>query len=93
MTRHICCAAFDLDGTLLNPQSQVTRKTAQAITRLHQEGIHPIVASGRVFSTLPKSVRDLDGVEFAVTGNGSAIYRFVDGVCLHRNAIAHECFK
>lgn len=41
----------DLDGTLLGPDSRITPKTADALSRAHQAGIQLLVATGRSWAT------------------------------------------
>lgn len=78
MTR-FTCAAFDLDGTLLDGQSRLSPRTKAALDALHQAGIQVIVASGRPFSTIPQEVMALPAVRYVATGNGVRIYDKVLG--------------
>lgn len=73
MTR-FTCAAFDLDGTLLNAHSQLSVRTKKALEALYHAGIPVIVASGRPFSTIPSEILEEPAVRYIVTGNGVRIY-------------------
>lgn len=72
--RRFACAAFDLDGTLLDAHSQLSPRTKAVMAQLAQAGIPVVVASGRPFSTIPREVLALDAVRYVITGNGVRIY-------------------
>ncbi|MGX6979930.1 Cof-type HAD-IIB family hydrolase [Vagococcus elongatus] len=40
-------AFFDLDGTLLNDQSQIAPETANALSQMKKNGVMPVIATGR----------------------------------------------
>ena len=73
MTR-FTCAAFDLDGTLLNAHSQLSARTKKALEALDHAGIPAIVASGRPFSTIPQEILEEPAVRYIITGNGVRIF-------------------
>lgn len=50
--------ATDLDGTLLNRNSQVSPENAAAIQRAKQEGLEVTIATGRVYSDVINISRD-----------------------------------
>lgn len=67
--------AFDLDGTLLNSQKEISDRTVRAIREMHDDGHIIVLASGRLGSSLMK-YEDVLGVPFStVTLNGAAAYR------------------
>lgn len=72
--RRFTCAAFDLDGTLLDAHSHLSSRTQAALEAMARAGLPVIVASGRPFSTIPKEVLALDAVRYVITGNGVRIY-------------------
>lgn len=71
---HFSCAAFDLDGTLLDGHSQLSPRTKVALDDLHRAGVQVIVCSGRPFSTIPKGILAHPAVRFVATGNGVRIF-------------------
>lgn len=71
---HFSCAAFDLDGTLLDGHSQLSPRTKVALDDLHRAGVQVIVCSGRPFSTIPKDILAHPAVRFVATGNGVRIF-------------------
>ena len=65
---------FDMDGTLLNAQSEVTPFTAETLTLLRQSGIAYTVATGR---TLQAALGPLKGFQFElphILKNGAVIW-------------------
>jgi Cof subfamily protein (haloacid dehalogenase superfamily) len=68
--------ATDLDGTLLSPEGIVSGRTAEAVRRAREAGIHVVPATGRP----PKSVWDLAAVAglgpLGVCSNGAALIDF-----------------
>lgn len=66
--------ATDLDGTLLNRNSQVSPENAAAIQRAKQEGLKVTIATGRVYSDVINISRD-GGIQTPVIGsNGATIH-------------------
>jgi HAD superfamily hydrolase (TIGR01484 family) len=47
MKRWKALVFFDLDGTLLDTQSKISKENQQAIQALRQNNILPLIASGR----------------------------------------------
>lgn len=86
----ITCIALDLDKTTLNNQGSLSRKTKEAIEEAIQKGIHIIVASGRSLSSLPKEIRDIEKIRYAITSNGAAIYDLHTGECLKQYKMTEQ---
>ena len=64
----------DLDGTLLNDDSEVSNETIQAIKRLKENGIEFAIATGRSFNSANK-IRKKIGLEiYFICNNGANIY-------------------
>ncbi len=84
------CIALDLDRTTLDGEGHLSKGNRQALLQAMANGIHVIVASGRAFATLPEEIITLPGIEYAVTGNGAAMYHVPTGRCLHRYRLEEE---
>jgi len=70
---HVKMIFFDIDGTLVNPQSgKISTKTKEALRQLHKAGILLCVATGRPSASLP-DFGDLHFDAFC-TFNGSLCY-------------------
>lgn len=88
--RRFACAAFDLDGTLLDGHSQLSPRTKQVMAQLAAAGIPVVVASGRPFSTIPHEVLALEAVRYVITGNGVRIYDKVSNRDIYHCSLRRE---
>lgn len=86
----IKCIALDLDRTTLNGQGRLSEGNRQALLQAIANGVYVIVASGRAFDTLPRDIMALPGIEYAVTGNGAAMYHVPTGKCLHKYMLGEK---
>ena len=66
--------ALDLDGTLLDSQSQISPRTRQAIADAVGRGVIVLPCTGRPLSSLPPVVAQLPGIRYAITSNGAAVW-------------------
>ena len=66
--------ALDLDGTLLNHDSQITPRTMEAIADAIRRGIVVLPATGRGLSSLPVAIHPMPGLRYALTSNGAAVW-------------------
>ena len=88
--RRFTCAAFDLDGTLLDAHSHLSGRTRAVMAEMARVGIPVIVASGRPFSTIPPEVLALDAVRYVITGNGVRIYDKLTGRDIYHCSLQPE---
>ncbi|PYE45463.1 HAD family phosphatase [Paenibacillus barcinonensis] len=66
--------ATDLDGTLLNRDSQISRENAEAIEKAQQAGMKVTIATGRVYSDVVAISRQ-GGIKTPIIGsNGATIH-------------------
>lgn len=85
--------ASDLDGTLLNNASQVSRENIEAIARLTARGVWFVPCSGRTFAEIPAEIRENENIRYIIHSNGAVV---LDKQTGHRiqtcvsNALAHE---
>lgn len=86
----IKCIALDLDGTTLNQNKQISERTRTAIQQAISKGIQVVIASGRCFDSLPPSIREIDGIEYAITSNGAAMYQLPEGKCIRKYSIPEK---
>lgn len=79
-------AAFDLDGTLLDPSSHISKRSWQALEAASQCGIILVCASGRPFSALSQEVLEIPGLTYVVTLNGVRIHDMASrrDICVRR---------
>lgn len=79
--------ALDMDGTLLNQAGVLSRRNKAALEAAMEQGIHVVIATGRVFSALPRDVTAVSGIEYAITSNGANIVRLMDLKTIYSNLI------
>ena len=85
--KNIKCIAFDLDHTVINSDGTMSDTTRTAIEQAIAEGIEIVPVSGRAFATFPESICQIEGISYAVTSNGAAIYNKKTGERIHGVAI------
>lgn len=64
---------LDLDGTLLTTDKRLTQYTKDVLKKAIAQGIIVLVATGRPFTGIPKELRELSGMRYALTSNGARI--------------------
>ncbi len=67
-------AAFDLDGTLLGSNSQVSGASIAVLRRVAARGVHLVAATGRSHFTAGNRLAVTQAVEWAVCSNGATLY-------------------
>lgn len=75
----IRCIVLDMDMTTLGTDKKISDANRDALEYVIGKGIHVAIASGRPFSSLPRDVMSIPGVEYAITSNGAAIYHIPSG--------------
>jgi Cof subfamily protein (haloacid dehalogenase superfamily) len=75
--------ALDLDRTTLNAESRLSPGNRAALEQAIAQGLHVVIASGRPFFSLPEDVLAVQGIEYAITSNGSALWHIPTQTCLH----------
>lgn len=65
---------LDLDGTLLDDERKVRRRTIDALRLAAEHGVNLAVISGRNFLAVPEEIRALPFIRYFVLCNGAGIY-------------------
>jgi hypothetical protein len=65
--------AFDLDGTLLDSNKELSRTNLDALERAADAGIELVPTTGRFFNAMPDAIRKLPFLHYAITINGAAV--------------------
>ncbi|KAA9299215.1 MULTISPECIES: Cof-type HAD-IIB family hydrolase [Aerococcus] len=70
-------AAFDIDGTLVNDDKEVTESTLRGLAHLQDQGVHVAISTGRPLKGVHKVLDQIDQdlVDYASCFNGSVIYQ------------------
>ena len=66
--------AFDLDGTLLTTEKELTAENRAALERAAEAGILLVPATGRFYGVIPETVRSLPFFRYFITINGASVY-------------------
>ena len=78
--------AADIDGTLLNPQYQISEVDLAALRRAHQEGVEIVLVTGRRHAFALPIARQLGFDLWLISSNG-AITRSLAGDTFHRDLL------
>ena len=87
---HIQLVALDLDGTLFNNQSVISQENLKTIRTITDAGVHVVISTGRPFNGVPFAQLEGTGIDYAITANGSGIYRISTGECLFDDSMPEE---
>lgn len=82
--------ALDMDGTLYNSQGEISEQDMKALKKAVKDGVAVAVATGRAYSELPVDLLCELGVRYAITGNGSGVYRLPDKECVFADCLETE---
>ena len=82
--------AFDLDGTLLTTEKELTDENLAALERAAEAGIVLVPATGRFFGVIPENVRSLPWVRYFITINGAQVWDAQESRSLLRAEIPAE---
>ena len=85
--------ATDIDGTLLNPQFQISEGDLNALRRAHSAGIEIVLVTGRRHSFALPIARQLGFDLWLISSNG-AVTRSLSGETFHRDLMpAQTCHQ
>ncbi len=62
---------LDLDGTLLKDDKSIDTDTKEYLETLSANGVHIVPITGRPLSGVPDCVRNIKGVDYIISNNGS----------------------
>ena len=82
--------ALDMDGTLFNSQNEISKKDRETLKRATEAGVAVAVATGRAYTELPIEMLYEAGICYAITGNGSAVYRLPEKECIFSDCLDNE---
>ncbi|WP_287881814.1 Cof-type HAD-IIB family hydrolase [Agathobacter sp.] len=74
--------AIDLDGTLFDNHSQVPQANREAIFDMAENGIYPVISTGRPFNGIPAPLKEDLPFAYAITSNGAGVYEVKTGKCI-----------
>ena len=89
MTLPIRLLAVDIDGTLLNPQFQISDADMAALRRAHNEGVEVILVTGRRH-TFALPIAEQLGFDLWLVSSNGAVTRSLRGETFHRDLLPLE---
>jgi Cof subfamily protein (haloacid dehalogenase superfamily) len=92
-TIDIKAIAFDFDGTLLNPQKELSPKTIEAVEALKARGIRIILATGRSFQAMLPLKDQLGVLTPSINFNGAAVYDSRTGIPMHETLLRENAAR
>ena len=90
MKHKIMMIGFDLDGTLLTTQKELTERTKRALTEAVRQGVIILPATGRPISGVPEEILHFPGVRFVVSSNGARIVDMEEGKTIYEKLLPVE---
>src|ERR1700688_4155228 len=81
--------AIDIDGTLLNPEFQISETDLATLRRMHAEGIEVILVTGRRHTFALPIAQQLAFDLWLISSNG-AVTRSLAGETFHRDLMPRE---
>ena len=85
--------ALDLDGTTLNNRREFSPRTIRAFKSAMEKGVHIVIATGRVWCSLPKQMFTIEGLEYIITSNGGRISKMPSQEILHESTIPADAVR
>ncbi len=85
--------AIDMDGTLLNPQHEITPAVKSAIARAHQKGVKVVLTTGRPLVGIQRYLKELDlaqAGEYCISYNGALVHHADTGECIAEITLGFE---
>lgn len=65
--------AVDLDGTIVSNAENISQKSIDTINKASDMGIVVAICTGRMIGEIPQAVRNIKGIQYFITSNGSSI--------------------
>ena len=91
--KEIKIVGLDLDGTLLTDKKELLPYTKNVIGEALQNGTVVLVATGRPWTGVPEELRELPGMDYALTANGARIIETRTGKILEEHLLSKEAAK
>ena len=79
LKKNIRMVALDLDGTTFDSAGDISEHTVNTLEEAAAAGAHIVVSTGRSYASLPDHIKDVSGIEYAITSNGAHVNRMDSG--------------
>ena len=82
--------ALDLDGTTFDSAGDLSEHTVNTLEEAAAAGTHIVVSTGRSYASLPDHIKDVSGIEYAITSNGAHVNRMHSGEQIYSDFLDPE---
>ena len=93
LKKNIKMVALDLDGTTFNSAGDISERNVAAIEEAAANGVHVVVSTGRSFRSLPDHIKNVKGIEYAITSNGAHVNRVETGEAVYNDFLDDNAVK
>lgn len=88
--KNIKMAVFDLDGTLLNSDGDLSEENIKTLIKAKQKGLKIVIASGRIYPMLESYIKRIGVVDYVISANGASIDKIDEQKRIHEIYIDHD---
>ncbi|MGB2080048.1 MAG: Cof-type HAD-IIB family hydrolase [Vibrio sp.] len=85
--------AIDMDGTLLDPNGEITTENKHAIEQAQSQGVHVVLASGRPIDGMQAALNTLalnTDQNYVISYNGALVQNVATKKVIHQSLLTHE---
>lgn len=79
--------AFDMDGTLLNSEKQISEENIAAIEKAYRSGRHIALSTGRCIEELKPYFDRIPGVRYLITVSGALVFDLAEDKCIYESPL------
>ena len=83
LKKNIKIVALDLDGTTFNSAGDLSERNAAVLEAAADAGVHIVVSTGRSYASLPDHIKNVKGIEYAITSNGAHVNIMESGKAIY----------
>lgn len=84
---------FDMDGTLLNSEKQISKRTLEAIAYATSHNKIVVLCTGRALPELREYLPAVKGVRYIICLSGGYVYDTIEKHCIYSNALLTKDVK
>ncbi|HIU40360.1 MAG TPA: HAD family hydrolase [Candidatus Aphodocola excrementigallinarum] len=89
----IKCVILDIDGTISNSKSEITKETKNILNYLMKKGVIVILSSGRTAQYVVNISKKISAENIIISNNGSYIYDYKNNEVLYENHYTKKNLK
>ena len=93
LKKNIRLVALDLDGTTFDSAGDISERTVAALEEAGRLGVPIVVSTGRSYASLPQHIKDVSGIEYAITSNGAHVNRMHTGEQIYSDFLDPEAVE